>query len=239
VSRITLRALGVCPKGKRVTGRGYEQRAMHCGIRQLGAALGLTFLACATPGLAIERTASVQGTYASVMRTINPKLPEYKSLAYASALLTDARRLHVDPTLMMAVVAVESHWNSAAISPHGAEGLGQLKPGTARDLGVNPLSATGNLRGLALYLHRLIALFSAAREPMREAIAGYNAGPYAVQSYGGVPNGEARRYVGKVMSAWHAVRTKLGDAANPAAQPTERDLARAVDAMQAAYWGAP
>ncbi len=201
----------------------------------------MTFvLGSATPSLAIERNATVEDTYASVMRTINPKLPEYKSLAYASALLTDARRLHVDPTLMMAVVTVESHWDSGAVSPHGAEGLGQLKPGTARDLGVNPRSASGNLRGLALYLHQLITLFSAAREPMREAIAGYNAGPYAVQSYGGVPpTGEARRYVGKVMSAWHSVRAQLGDAANLTDDQAVSEIARAIERSQAAYWGAP
>jgi soluble lytic murein transglycosylase-like protein len=213
---------------------------MHCAARLFRATLAFTFvLACGTPSLAIERNATVEGTYASVMRTINPKLPEYKSLAYASALLSDARLLHVDPTLMMAVVTVESHWNSGAVSPHGAEGLGQLKPTTARDLGVDPLSASGNLRGLALYLHRLIAYFSAAREPMREAIAGYNAGPYAVESYGGVPNGEARRYVGKVLSAWHSVRAQLGDAAAAAPEPTVSDLARAIESAQAAYWGAP
>jgi soluble lytic murein transglycosylase-like protein len=214
---------------------------MHCAARPFRATLVLTLvLACVTPSLAIERNATVQDTYASVMRTINPKLPEYKSLAYASALLTDARRLHVDPTLMMAVVTVESHWDSGAVSPHGAEGLGQLKPGTARDLGVNPRSASGNLRGLALYLHHLIALFSAAREPMRSAIAGYNAGPYAVQSSGGIPpNGETRRYVGKVMSAWQSVRAQLGEAATLSADPTESEIARAVERAQDSYWNAP
>jgi soluble lytic murein transglycosylase-like protein len=188
--------------------------------------------------LAVEHSATVQDTYASVMRTINPRLPESKSLAYASALLTDARRLHVDPTLMMAVVTVESHWNSGAISNHGAEGLGQLKPGTAHDLGVNPRSARENLRGLALYLHQLLALFSEARQPMREAIAGYNAGPYAVKSYGGVPpNYETRHYVVKVLAALHSVRARLGDAANVDLDAAGGDVARALDDAQAAYWG--
>ncbi len=190
----------------------------------------------ATPTLAVEHNATVLDTYASVMRTINPKLPQQRSLAYATALLLDARRLHVDPTLMMAVVTVESHWNASAVSIHGAEGLGQLKPGTARDLGVNPRSASGNLRGLAIYLHRLLALFSEAREPMREALAGYNAGPAAVQEHGGIPNGTASRYVGKVLSAWHTVRARLGGAANP----TDDDAtpAIALEQAEATYWGA-
>jgi soluble lytic murein transglycosylase-like protein len=196
-------------------------------------------LSAATPSLAVEHNATVQDNYASVMRSINPRLPESKSLAYASALLTDARRLHVDPTLMMAVVTVESHWDSGAVSPHGAEGLGQLKPGTAHDLGVNPRSASGNLRGLALYLHHLLALFSEARQPMREAIAGYNAGPYAVKSYGGVPpNYETQHYVVKVLSALHSVRARLGNSADAYAL-ADGDVVRTIEEAQAAYWGAP
>jgi soluble lytic murein transglycosylase-like protein len=212
---------------------------MQCAARIVRATLALTLiLASGSPALAIEHNATVLDTYASVMRAINPRLPTDRSLAYASALLTDARRLHVDPTLMMAVVTVESHWDSGAVSIHGAEGLGQLKPGTARDLGVNPLSASGNLRGLALYLHRLLKLFSDAHEPLREAIAGYNAGPAAVKSYGGIPpNGQTRRYVGKVMSAWHAVRARLGNAADPDAAERSLQPVLALEREQAQYWG--
>jgi soluble lytic murein transglycosylase-like protein len=193
-------------------------------------------LSSAMPCLAVERNVTARDSYASVMRTINPRLPESKSLAYASALLTSARRMHVDPTLMMAVVTVESHWDAGAVSDRGAEGLGQLEPDTAHDLGVNPRSPSANLRGTAMYLHRLLALFSEAREPLREAIAGYNAGPYAVKSYGGVPPyGETRSYVGKVLLAWRSVRARLGNVADLDDQPADpvRDFERA----EAAYWG--
>jgi len=171
------------------------------------------------------------------MRTINPKLQQHQSLAYATALLTDARRLHVDPTLVMAVVTVESHWNVRAVSYHGAEGLGQLKPETARELGVDPWSGRSNLKGITLYLHRLLSLFHSAREPIREAIAGYNAGPYAIRD-GVIPNnGQTPRYVRKVMTAWHSLRSRLGG------DPSALEIAEALDPVrlvakdQAAYWG--
>ena len=60
-------------------------------------------------------------------------------------------------------------------------------PQTARTLGVDPYSGRSNINGLTLYLHKLLAIFHDAREPIREAIAGYNAGPLAVKRYGGVP----------------------------------------------------
>jgi soluble lytic murein transglycosylase-like protein len=171
------------------------------------------------------------------MRSINPRLRAPQSLAYATALLDNARDLHVDPTLVMAVVTVESHWDARAISYHGAEGLGQLKPETARELGVNPWSARSNLHGITLYLHQLLSLFRDAREPIRAAIAGYNAGPYAVDASGRIPqNGQTPHYVAKVMLAWHALRARLGAAAS-ADDVADALTPASVSASQAAYWG--
>jgi soluble lytic murein transglycosylase-like protein len=175
------------------------------------------------------------------MRTINPHLQFGQSRTYANVLLASAKRMHVDPTLMMAVVTVESHWNSSAVSIHGAEGLGQIKPSTAHELGVDPRSGTGNLRGLAMYLHRMLSLFHEARQPMREALAGYNAGPNAVRSYGGIPpNGQTRRYVSKVMSALAMVRKRLGPqvlAHDKARGPSDALIAQIVN-EDTAFWGA-
>ena len=194
------------------------------------------------PALAEPTVATVPDTaYASVMRTINPRLAPTQSLAYATALLTNARTLHVDPTLVMAIVTVESHWNTRALSNAGARGLGQLEPETARALGVNAWSSSQNLRGVTLYLHRLLAIFGTSREAMREAIAGYNAGPVAVKNYGGIPPyHETRRYVVKVMRTWHAMRSRLGNV--PLVEPSEFAAAmlaaQRVEATNAAYWNA-
>ena len=172
------------------------------------------------------------------MRSINPRLHVAQTHAYATALLAAAQRSKVDPALVMAVVTVESHWDARAVSIHGAEGLGQLKPGTARELGVDPMSARSNLRGIAKYLHQMLSLFRDAREPIREAIAGYNAGPYAVQRFGGIPhNGQTPHYVAKVMNAWQSLRVRLGGAPDVAAVATALDATTLADKTQAAYWG--
>jgi soluble lytic murein transglycosylase-like protein len=205
----------------------------------------LSYFALAAPAFAAT-TAHAQlprSTYASVMLKINPHLRANQSLVYATALLDDSRRLHVDPTLVMAVVTVESHWDARAISYHGAEGLGQLKPETARELGVDPWSGRSNLRGITTYLHEMLSLFRAARQPIAEAIAGYNAGPYAVRRSGGIPqNGQTPHYVAKVMHAWQTLRSRLGP--DPSSLAVARSLL-AVDAVaahersEATYWGVP
>ncbi len=203
-------------------------------------ALGLC-LAATAPVVADELTATVPSQYATAMRRINPRLHDAQSRVYATALLAAAERSNVDPMLVMAVVTVESHWDARAISVHGAEGLGQLKPGTAHDLGVDPMSARSNLRGIAAYLHQMLSLFRDAREPIREAIAGYNAGPYAVKRYGGIPhNGQTPHYVAKVMNAWQSLRARLGSDPSVEAVATTLDatnVTTAIEKSQAAYWG--
>jgi len=155
---------------------------------------------------------------------------------YAQELLSDARRMRMDPTLLMAVVTVESHWNPNSRSWAGAEGLGQLLPSTAHTLGVDPWSGRSNLKGMTMYLHRLLSLFHDAREPIRLALAGYNAGPLAVQRYGGVPPiGETRNYVVKVMATWHHFKTRLPSNFNEIAERI--GAAEVVARAQNAYWG--
>jgi soluble lytic murein transglycosylase-like protein len=213
---------------------------MPSARRSLGALLALTL--CFAPALPcraqLEPAIVPANAYASAIRAVNPHLRAGLSRAFADALLANSRRNHVDPRLVMAVVTVESHWNARAVSIHGAEGLGQLKPGTARELGVNPWSARGNLRGITLYLHHLLSLFASSRQAMREAIAGYNAGPYAVTRAGGVPaRAETRSYVVKVLAQLHAFKARLS--LNPTVDAVATDLAAAqvLQANQTAYWG--
>jgi len=216
---------------------------MLCAARLFRATLALgLFLANTAPCLAVTNPATVPAlAYASLMRSINPHLQVGESRAYASALLTNSRKMHVDPLLVMALVTVESGWNVRAESIDGAEGLGQIKPGTARVLGIDPWSPRSNIRGITMYLHRLLGLFGEARQPIREALAGYNAGPIAVKRYGGVPPiPETRRYVAKVLSALHAFRLRLPAAMhfNVRTAVAVADTAALIDRSQAAYWGA-
>lgn len=103
-----------------------------------------------------------------------------------------AQRHGIPEDLFLRLVQQESGWNPRARSHKGAMGLAQLMPDTARNLGVNPNDPVQNLNGGARYLRMMYNQFGS----WRLALAAYNAGPGAVQKYGGVPPyRETRNYV--------------------------------------------
>jgi soluble lytic murein transglycosylase-like protein len=104
------------------------------------------------------------------------------------------------PEFVRSVAAVESAFREKAVSPKGAIGLMQLMPGTARDLGVNPHDAAENAHGGAKYLKELLLRYKNAADPVRLALAAYNAGPGAVDRYGTIPPyRETQQYVERVL----------------------------------------
>ncbi|MGH8041677.1 MAG: lytic transglycosylase domain-containing protein [Rudaea sp.] len=117
--------------------------------------------------------------------------------AYSATIASAAREYGVDPALLRAVIHAESAFNRYAVSDMGAQGLMQLMPGTASDLGVgDPFDPAQNIRGGAAYLAALLKQFNGDE---RLATAAYNAGPQNVQKYNGVPPfDETRVYVQRV-----------------------------------------
>ena len=99
----------------------------------------------------------------------------------------------LDPKLLHALVIIESAYNSRALSPVGAQGLTQLMPGTAAELGVrDAFDSEENLRAGARYLAIQIGRFS----DIRLALAAYNSGPNRVARLGRVPDiNETQNYV--------------------------------------------
>ncbi len=94
-----------------------------------------------------------------------------------------AERERIDVRLLAAVVYIESRFEHRSVSWAGAEGLGQLMPGTAAGLGVNPRDPWENLVGAARLLREDYQEFRS--EPL--TLAAYNAGSGAVRRWGGVP----------------------------------------------------
>ena len=115
----------------------------------------------------------------------------YKQIAEAAA-----RKFDIPVDLFNRLVQQESNWKPKAISKAGAIGLAQLMPITAKLLDVDPYDPAQNLEGGARYLRQQYNKFSS----WRLALAAYNAGPDAVEKYGGVPPyEETSNYVRKIL----------------------------------------
>ena len=122
---------------------------------------------------------------------------------------------HIDADLLASVVKAESNGNVHAVSRTGAQGLMQLMPGTAFELGVaNSFAPEQNISGGTAYLDQLLTRY---HDNALLAVAAYNAGPAAVDRYHGVPPyRETRAYVARVIREFN--RRKLAGISSAMAQ---------------------
>jgi cell wall-associated NlpC family hydrolase len=117
---------------------------------------------------------------------------------YGELFRAAAARHGVPAELLAAVAKTESSFKANAVSHAGAQGLMQLMPGTARELGVDPRDPAQAVDGAARLLKSHLETFGST--PL--ALAAYNAGPGAVRKYDGIPPyAETQAYVRKVQDA--------------------------------------
>ena len=141
------------------------------------------------------------------------------------------QRHQIDPDFINSVIRAESGFDNRAVSRKGAQGLMQLMPRTASQLGVaNSFDPNANVEGGTKYLRELLEKYN---YDVPKALAAYNAGSRRVDQYHGVPPYfETQTYVAKIIRDYN--RKKL--AQNPSLAHKAKT---AVSPSQAAKSGAP
>ena len=121
--------------------------------------------------------------------------------AYDDIINTACDRHGIDPSLVHALVKVESNFNPDALSRKGAMGLMQLMPQTALEMNVrNTFSPYENIDGGVKYLRYLIDRYEGN---LSLALAAYNSGETAVKKWGTVPPyRETQNYVQRIMKLY-------------------------------------
>ncbi len=153
--------------------------------------------ALATPSFAKETT------NASTLRPLAAHALPRPVPAYLQPIITEAAaKYRLDPNLLAAVAFKESRYNPTAVSRIGAEGIMQLKPKTARYLGVkNSFDPRDNVFGGAKYLSQLMKQFNG---DITLTLAAYNAGPTLVSKVGPNATEEAIEYVATIKKYYAA-----------------------------------
>jgi len=163
------------------------------------------------PSVAIAKTEAKPAPKAAA-----PTIPPAQAAAITRAELNNmvagaGGRHQIDPDFINSVIRAESGFHSNAVSKKGAQGLMQLMPGTASQLGVaNPFDPNSNVEGGTKYLRELLERYN--YDPVK-ALAAYNAGSKRVDKYHGVPPYyETQAYIARIIRDYN--RQKIAE--NPA-----------------------
>ncbi len=154
---------------------------------------------------------------APVRRSATPQRssPSQARPAIDSALRTASRDNAIGQDLLDAVAWRESAFRPDAVSSKGAVGVMQLMPGTARALGVDATDGPANVQGGARYLRALLTRYDG---DIIKTLAAYNAGPAAVDRYGGAPPfAETKAFI-------NAILDRLAERAAAPHRPSNRDV---------------
>lgn len=131
--------------------------------------------------------------------------------------------LGIDPALALSIAKSESGFRHESRSSHGAVGVFQLMPSTARKLGVDPYCLSGNIKGGLMYYRKLYNMFGSTEL----ALAAYNAGPGVVKKYNRVPPySETKRFVSKIMTEYNRQKSNPDPAIVKARNKSNKNLVK-------------
>jgi hypothetical protein len=138
-------------------------------------------------------------------------LPSWVPQRYREMILDAAQKFNVQPVLLAAQLKAESDFNPNSVSPAGAQGIAQFMPGTAQSVGLtDPFDPRASIFAQAKLMGQLIRQFGS----IAKALAAYNAGPGAVQKYGGIPPfSETQAYVARIIGLMKGAGASLDDPA--------------------------
>ena len=165
------------------------------------------------PHPSIQPAAALPATVASQMPA-SAKIAQNVDLDQVVREASSKNRL--DPDFVSSVIRAESNFKAHAVSKKGAQGLMQLMPATAAQLGVaDAFDPKANVEAGTAHLSALLDLYN--NDPIR-ALAAYNAGAHRVKQYNGVPPyRETRAYINTIVRDFNAkkrAQMKAAAAAN-------------------------
>ncbi|MBR1619413.1 lytic transglycosylase domain-containing protein [bacterium] len=120
-----------------------------------------------------------------------------------AAIVKYSVEMGVDPAITLSIAKAESGFRHETRSSHGAVGVFQLLPSTARRMGLNPYSLDDNIKAGIMYYKSMYKMFGS----MELAVAAYNAGPANVKKYNAIPPfRETKRFVSLIMSDYYYLK---------------------------------
>lgn len=137
----------------------------------------------------VLRMTNIGITSARIITDIKMAVTDSYRAKYQSVADGYAAQYKIPAPLLSAVISKESSWNPYAVGSAGEIGLGQLKTGTASDLGVNPWNPAENIKGTAAYLAQQFAKFG----NWSDALGAYN------QGAGNYNNENAQTYASSIL----------------------------------------
>jgi len=146
---------------------------------------------------------SIPAAQPIAMKVTAPSNPAASAIDLDQVVREASNKNRLDPDFVSSVIMAESNFKTHAVSKKGAQGLMQLMPATAAQLGVaDPFDPRANVEAGAAHLSALLDRYN--NDPIK-ALAAYNAGAHRVKQYNGVPPyRETRAYINKIVRDFNA-----------------------------------